>query len=574
MLSTRALAGIGVCIVVVLLGCGPTLPYGGASRFGSSLKAIADGSLCELYILPAISNVRVTTITFPVPALVSTSLKVAACPGEREPATFVLRALQDLGDVTLQISDLVGEHGSLSSDTIDTRVVKCWFQSGADIYFENRRTLVPELLLKDDGLVRVDIEKRKNYLRFVNARGRARYVCISSRWANFSADIAPRDAQRLQPTTIPAGTTKQFWITLHVPPNAAGGDYSGCIRVMAGTTEAARLTLSVRVLPFALAEPRLLYSIYYRGVLSGDGSGSISSEKKSEAQYLAEMKDLEAHGVRYPTCYQGFDVPTLGKALELRAAAGISKGTFFGLGQGTGAAISGVDLARLSELVRMWRGFLLPYGYDQVYFYGIDEAVGAAQRGQREAWKAVRGAGGKVFVACSRGTAEAVGDLLDVAVYAGPPSPEEATRLQELGSRIFCYANPQVGVEEPETYRRNYGLLLWKAGYDGAMDYAYQHSFGQIWNDFDHPFYRDHVFAYPTVDGVVDTLAWEGFREGVDDVRYLSTLLDLIEAARRAGRKAGVAEEAERWIANLDVSGDLGEIRSAIIDRILKLLDD
>ena len=29
------------------------------------------------------------------------------------------------------------------------------------------------------------------------------------------------------------------------------------------------------------------------------------------------------------------------------------------------------------------------------------------------------------------------------------------------------------------------------------------------------------------VNGVIDTIAWEGYREGVDDVRYITTLHDL-----------------------------------------------
>jgi hypothetical protein len=57
-----------------------------------------------------------------------------------------------------------------------------------------------------------------------------------------------------------------------------------------------------------------------------------------------------------------------------------------------------------------------------------------------------------------------------------------------------------------------------------SATYAYQHSFCNIWNDFDDPVFRDHVFAYPTVNGVIDTTAWEGYREGVDDVRYLTKL--------------------------------------------------
>ena len=54
------------------------------------------------------------------------------------------------------------------------------------------------------------------------------------------------------------------------------------------------------------------------------------------------------------------------------------------------------------------------------------------------------------------------------------------------GLLIYNYANPQCGIEEPLTYRRNCGLLLWKAGYDGVMNYAYQAAFGgHMWNDFD-----------------------------------------------------------------------------------------
>ncbi|HJN19106.1 MAG TPA: DUF4091 domain-containing protein, partial [Armatimonadota bacterium] len=137
---------------------------------------------------------------------------------------------------------------------------------------------------------------------------------------------------------------------------------------------------------------------------------------------------------------------------------------------------------------------------------------------------------------------------------------------------IFNYGNPQCGVEEPHTYRRNFGLLLWEAGYDGAMDYAYQHSFGHEWNDFDSQSYRDHTMAYPTVNGVIDTIQWEGFREGVDDVRYLTTLIEAIEAAEAAGgRKARLADDSRSWIESIDPHDDLDAIRGEMIRRIIRL---
>ena len=105
------------------------------------------------------------------------------------------------------------------------------------------------------------------------------------------------------------------------------------------------------------------------------------------------------------------------------------------------------------------------------------------------------------------------------------------------------------------------------------MDYAYQHSFGHIWNDFDHAHYRDHVFAYPTVNGVIDTLEWEGFREGADDVRYLATLMQTIEKAKRRGVKADVCAKAQAWIDSLDPSSDLDALRLQIVKFILQIED-
>lgn len=48
--------------------------------------------------------------------------------------------------------------------------------------------------------------------------------------------------------------------------------------------------------------------------------------------------------------------------------------------------------------------------------------------------------------------------------------------------------------------------------------------------------------AYPTSDGVVGTLQWEGCREGADDLRYLATLLATIEAAKERSRPCRAGE--------------------------------
>jgi hypothetical protein len=104
------------------------------------------------------------------------------------------------------------------------------------------------------------------------------------------------------------------------------------------------------------------------------------------------------------------------------------------------------------------------------------------------------------------------------------------------------------------------------------MTYAYQHSFGHIWNDFDdRGKHKDFSFAYPTVGGVIDTLPFEGMREAVDDTRYVATLLKAARAARADPARRAGAVEAERWIRAVDTHGDLYALRKQIIARILEL---
>ena len=224
------------------------------------------------------------------------------------------------------------------------------------------------------------------------------------------------------------------------------------------------------------------------------------------------------------------------------------------------------------------------FGYEALYTFGPDEPTAERVLEQIPPWRFLHELGWKVYLACNSltdstdklrpdiwGPAKTV---VDAFVVGGRLNPALADAMHNAGVRIYSYGNPQCGVEEPLTYRRNYGLALWKAGYSGAMNYAYQHGFGRyMWNDFDanRHNYRDHVMAYPTSDGVVDTLQWEGFREGVDDVRYLSTLLATIETAKNSPSRAERAAEVEAWVNTIDPSGDLDALRKEIVTRILEL---
>ncbi|MBN2307696.1 MAG: hypothetical protein JXR94_01920, partial [Candidatus Hydrogenedentes bacterium] len=539
-----------------------------------TIAAMAEGLAAKqpylIYTPEAITNNQLTAVSFPIAAPVGTQLACAACRGEYESATFAVFALADVADLLVSVTDLTGPGGTIPAEAVDIRLVKCWYQAGRGIWPErDARLYVPELLLKDDALVRVDREERHNYLRSTPEGGEEAYVLCSAPTSEALEGVWPIDADELQPVDVPSRRLQQFWLTVHVPADARPGVYRGDVNLASrGGTK--RLPFELTVRGFDLLPSRLIYSIYYRAKLSENGAATISSELRSDEQYRAELEDFLAHGVLYPTNYQGWDDARLPRVMQMRADVGLPTERFYNLGQSTGSPSGPEELAKLGAGVKKWVDYCRTFGYGEVYFYGIDEARGDRLAAQRAAWRTVQEAGGKTFVACYYKTFEAMGELLNCAVLAGRPDPAEAAKWHGVGSQAFCYAYPQVGNEEPETYRRNFGLVLWKAGFDGAMDYAYQHGFAHVWNDFDHKTYRDHNFTYPTANGIVGTIQWEGFREAVDDVRYVTTLEQAIEDAPAA--KAAVAERARAWLDALDPdTADLYRVREEMAELIDEL---
>lgn len=508
----------------------------------------------------------------PLPSsALSQGLECSGCRGEIESLSVTVHALAGVSDLLVTASDLrrADGPGSIPAAAVDIRVVKSWFQgAGNNIGYSPQKALKPELLLKDDDLVRVYPGRQENWVRSTAPDGSEKYIECTGQDSTNMASLRPVDARELQPLRLRAGEVREYWINVRLPAGAVSGRYEGRLTFKAASGSA-ELPLHVTVHPFDLAPPRLIYSIYYRGVLAADGQPTISSEAKSEQQYAAEIANMRDHGVLYPTNYQGWDKVLLPRVMQIRRQAGLPTDRFYNLGQGVGQQQTEEERQSMAARVKEWLALARRFGYQDVYFYGIDEATGERLAAQKLAWKAVQDAGGKTFVACYQGTFEVMGNLLNCAVLAGAPDPDEVRKWHSVGSEVFCYANPQVGVEDPTVYRRNFGLKLWQAGYDGAMDYAYQHGFHHVWNDFDDRSYRDHNFTYPTVDGVIDTIQWEGFREAVDDVRYITTLEQALEKA--PSDRAAVVAEARSWLGGDLASQDLDAVRAQAVEWMAKL---
>jgi hypothetical protein len=369
-----------------------------------------------------------------------------------------------------------------------------------------------------------------------------------------------KDASTLQPIHLLANYNKQFWITLHAPDGTVPGNYKGTIILKSGSKTLKTLDVNLQVLPIHLPQPNVEYSVIYDGTISG--LTSISSYDKSVEQYTAEQNDMRVHGIINPTISTSAPDDILLQELSIRQQAEMDNTNVYYFTNEAKASV----VSHLKELMS-------PYGVVNLYQYGPDEKD-INNPTNRDIISKIHNAEGKYFVGeWIYSYADSVADVVDL-LNAGGLWPEIADKYHSYGHKIYSYNNPQVVPDAPELFRRNYGLALWQADYDGTMDYAYQNSMGDIWNDFDYNQFRDHVFAYPTMNGVVDTTKWEGFREGVTDMRYLAALQNEIAAAKGRGRNA-TATEAENYLAQLKSSDlkdkNLDAVRSQMIDYILKL---
>jgi len=525
-----------------------------------------------LVVREPITNYKILPFTEPIEnAIKSDTISITAAKGEYEPASFVIRSGDlDLKNVVIKVSDLKAQvkdtKGNISSATIpkeeiDIRVVRCWYQAGVEIDDVNHKVLTPELLLHDDTLVRVDYERQVNIIK------------------NFDSID---DAETFQPFTIPKRQNKQIWLTLHVPSETIPGEYNGSIKILFNNRKGATIKLLVKVLPFELPKPILDYSIYYLSRYSDLYKGRPIVKYKNEQQMLLEIKDMLAHAINNPTVVIDHeelpdgrqDLSKLEKVIQIRKKAGIPdtepllyidwKVTYK------------ENLDKYKQKIEAIVNLAKKRGINEVFIYGQDELSGKDLIKEKSLFDTVHKAGGKNFVAgWLAGFLKYVPDVVDLFIVNGMqgfqseepnprwsvsgPTKNQISKAKRIGKRMWLYNEPQMGIEDPAIYRRNFGFQLWLTGMDGACNYAYQE--GDPWDDFNsNPRYRSHTMAYPTLKGKpIPTIQWEGWREGVDDIRYLTLLIK-----QKINEK-----EMKDDISKIDSPY---KIRQILIEKLIKML--
>ncbi len=481
-------------------------------------------------------------------------LVIVATPGEYEPGSFVIQAGSvALKNIKIEVSELVNKVGireKISNGAIDIRLVKAWFQS-SDTMRINRRNnykrLVPELLLHDPGLVRVDMKDQTNSVR------------MSQQF---------KDSDSLQAFDLPARRNQQVWITLLVPEDATPGEYIGRISIKGMTEGGAsfdqQVLLSLSVLPFKLVDNTINMGQFYLARLQDSEKTIFVARGKNRDQMLSELKDMQAHGVNQVTIDHEYllragrsNLKVLARQIDLVKQAGLTERPIIYLDW---KVKYHDDKEKYAEKMNRVMKIFQSAGVEGFWVYNRDEKKLRTLRESLHTFRAAKETGQKNVVAVSDpAIAKALRGYLDYALVQHSTSDRLIDQLRETGITPIAYGLPHAGEEKPETTRYTYGFRLALKGFAGTLSYAYQS--GECWNDWMKwgvSNYRPNVMAYPTKSKPIPTLQWEAWREGVDDLRYLATY-------------AAVSGKSIEEILNSTpekVSGVATEFRRFIIERI------
>ncbi len=454
--------------------------------------------------------------SLPPKGLSSSQITLRVCPDQIQAATFCLYSTKPLANVTVAVpSDLQAVGHLFPRGNINIHVVKVWQQAGAGpLQDPDTASLVPELLVKDDQ----------------------------------AALTGTAPAVRLNGppvTSIPADTTKQFWVTVTVPRGTFPTRYTGSLRVTGtGLAPAVSVPIDITVMPLRLLSPAKQYAINLRSRLepappneplpSADGRDLVTDFVTKDT-LDKQLADIYAHGVRIPTLY---DSPqALPQAVAEYRQYGMGEPYVY---RGTGDPLA-IEAARKQTSAG-------PF-----FFYDDDSPLQAA--GPRLSALTTNKLLPTTFLTRPEDY-DAVGSSLGLAIYnrdsAYAQKLVQTKGVRTAGNRDWWYW--PASEENPLQNRLDAGYLLWRANLYGAFLPAYQAPFGT--DPYDETSqgapaflaaYRPQMLTYPAADGVIDTLQWEAVREGITDVRYLTTLYTALRECKDAHIQKPLVTEAETY---------------------------
>jgi hypothetical protein len=484
--------------------------------------------------------------TLPPDPRPSIALQVKAARGETRAANLAIRALTDLTNVWVEVTDLSDGDGH----TIPAAATNC------------------------------------RHVRYMAGPNSEFFVPV----LNWRPHILQDDF----PIGIPEQITKQFWLDVHVPNDAEGGTYTGTVTIHTSGTDLV-VPLTVTVWPFELdPADHMSYGWYYVGPddrycfkdfpgLAGAGDDMLR----------LDFADMLAHGfnaVQFPTpeCWpvnpstgwvDGLNMTELDRYVSAMADTG-----FGGLGHDQAGTLSIANqILRHSSVSEFDSNFnasykdvlgrIVDWGSTSglpLVMYLVDEPREAGiQSWNRnladtlaycDLANQVPGVVSTVTVMSdSNGGLDytVIVDETDVAqTHPWSASSGLITKALAQEKPIWFYNTWDHDMWSQHRWadlRFIYGYYQYEVG-DGCWEWHFDWLDGGGWDPFPYsPFNNQWHFTYPSPNGPIATLKYEWASQGISDYRYAATLARLADEAKTTGIPEFIAwaNQAEALLQSL-----------------------
>lgn len=386
---------------------------------------------------------------------------------------------------------------------------------------------------------------------------------------------------------VKQGASQAWWLIVKAADNMTPGTYPLQIVVKNKGTEVAVFDVNIRVLPFSL--PKKLDTAFFL----------CESNHVIEESIIA---DLSNHGQNGMSAWSEFQPVVDGKIdfavwdayFATLKKYGIDNMFFWYLGntKSGNSVLGSVGMPMFIDLLKGINERVKDGRYPKYFALTVDEAVKSnnAFNDFKELGQLIKLHAPNLKI---QGTslddhslALRYQGLIDVLACNGS-IPQNSKWCKEQKIDLSTYSFVSSGVEARLT-RLNYGFYPWQYDAKGVNGWSMRWNNGHPYNDLDGGITDWGIFLPSWIGAPISTPSWEGFREGVDDQRYLFVYEELVKAGKADGsllkelKEKGVSqikELSEKVVGDSEFgaviknSEDLQGARERVILEILKALN-
>ncbi|MDD2706862.1 MAG: DUF6067 family protein [Verrucomicrobiae bacterium] len=477
---------------------------------------------------------------------------IFATPGEYEPMSLVIYALQDLNSLSIHVEDL---RRSASASVIPAKNIQI-----------------------------------RSVIRCLEYQTAWRPPSLSKVVSRFLPLCKGLNMKRNQ--------FREFFLIIKVPDESEAGIYEGDV-IIRVKNEFKKVRIALEVLPFKLAKSDKTHGVFHK----------FSLKPEDLDKTRMELRDIKEHGISTIGADLYFNHGSQGRVDDEEVVKGLSLLREFGfagpvhVGAGlcklatqygydlTGKAINNAGnkkrfeeaarktMEKYAEIQDRFREFeILALDSDEilrkdrlpVYLYAVETAKQYDSNLKWINFLQVEVANLSLLANNFKELHSKIAPYIDRRVYNGWQLDqwlgkghgfEELAALMKAGDESGFYYNIIGHIQTPKRRRIIDGLFLWMSPMKSSYTWCYHRYYGNPFDEFDGNGH-DAGLAFPSADDnktPVPTKCWEAVREGIDDARYFRTLETVIEEAGLAAEANAVRKEFEK--IKLKYLNILGEVK-------------